>query len=269
MSNIIKGSALQRSNPKVIELAVIGRLDGPQPIKTGLEIAAEKEREHLSTLQMESQKVLQETEAMIVDLLEKAREEARSIIEAARDEAELIHIQASQAAQQIKAQAEEDGYQEGIEKARREMADLQALAQETSRACLEEARIQKLKTIKDCETDILRLTLAIANKVVAAEVKTNPEVILSVIREAIALLDNPDNITVRVNPAELERVLDCAPAVFHCGPEGELINLRVIPDNRIKEGGCTVEGDAGMVDARIETRLTNMAQLIQDGSGDD
>lgn len=269
MSNIIKSSAYFSSHPKVIELSVIGSVEAAQPIKSRHENDTEEVRGQIAALQMESQKVLQETEAMIVDLLEKARDEAGSIMEAARDEAELMRIQASQAAQEMRNQAQEDGYREGLEKARREMAELQALSEETSRALLEEARMEKLNTIRACEADILRLSLAIAKKVVAAEIQANPEVILQVIREAIALLDNPDNISVYVNPAELEQVLEGIGAGIGSVSEAEVNKLRVLPDNRIKKGGCSVESEAGTIDATIDTRLANMEQLIQEVNGDD
>lgn len=269
MSNIIKGSALLRSNPKVIELSGIGLLDAPKPVISEGEKARQESPEQFATIQMESQKVLQETEAMIVDLLDKARDEARAIMEAARDEAEIVHIQASQAAQEMKQQALEDGYREGLEKARQEMAVLQSEAQERSLALLEETRIQKLKAIKACEADILRLSMAIAKKVVAAELNGNPDVILNVIREATALLDSPDNISVQVNPAEVNHVLEGIGSSYYTSQDGEVIKYKVLPDNRIISGGCIIQSEAGMIDARMETRLENMEQLIQEVSGDD
>lgn len=269
MSNIIKGSALLRSNPKVIELSGIGLLEAPKPVKSEDDKALEERPEQYAAVQMESQKVLEETEAMIVDLLDKARDEARAIMEAARDEAELIHIQASQAAQEMKQQALEDGYREGLEKARQEMDTLQSEAQQRSRTLLEETRIHKLKTIKACEADILRLALAIAKKVVAAELGGNPDVILNVIREATALLDNPNNISVHVNPAELNHVLEGIGSSYYTSKDGEVIKYKVLPDNRINSGGCTIQSEVGMIDARMETRLQNMEQLIQEVSGDD
>jgi F0F1-type ATP synthase membrane subunit b/b' len=86
LSKIIKGSALRLTHPKIVELSTIGLLESPALDQL------EKDEQQLQDLQRESQKVLQETEAMIVDLLEKAREEARNIIAAARDEAELVQL---------------------------------------------------------------------------------------------------------------------------------------------------------------------------------
>jgi len=202
---------------------------------------------------------------MIVDLLEKAREEARAIITAAREEAELMQIQAQQAADEVKQQAFQDGYRQGLEQANLEMADLKSQAQ----YLVEEARAEKLKTIKECEGDILRLAMAIARKVVTAELRINPDAILSVIQESIALLDNPDNVTVHVNPAELNHVLKEIGSTLYSDANQEDIKVKVIPDNSITAGGCTVESEVGMIDARLETRLDNMEQLMQELSGDD
>lgn len=269
LSNIIKGSALQLSNPKIIELAAIelrpSPLEGQPPELRQLE----KDQQQLQDVQRESQKVLQETEAMIVDLLEIAREEARNIIAVAREEAEMVQIQASQAAQEMKEQALENGYQTGIEKAQQEMASRQAAVEQENHALLEAARAQKLQMMADCEADILRLSMAIASKVVAAELMSNPDVILHVIREAIALLDHPDNVTVQVNPIDLEHVLQEVEAGLYADSAQQLIKVAVFPDNRISSGGCTLESEVGMIDARLETRLEIMEQTLREVSCDD
>lgn len=257
LSNIIKGSELQLSNPKIVELEPIGLLQSP------LEDQLEKDEQQLQDLQRESQKVLQETEAMIVDLLEKAREEARNIIAAARDEAEMVQIQASQAAQEMKEQAVENGYRTGLEKAQEEIASSQASVERENQALLEAARAQKLQMMGDCEADILRLSIAIARKVVAAELMSNPDVILHVIREAIALLDHPDNVTIHVNPTELEHVLQELGAGLYGESSQQLIKVTVFPDNQINSGGCTLESEVGMIDARLETRWEITEQALE------
>ena len=269
MSNIIKGSALQRSNPRLIELAGIGLLETAPPQTHSAERPREEEREQFEYLRLESQKVLQETEAMIVDLLEKAREESGAIMAAARDEAEIMQIQASQAAHEMKEKALKDGYRDGLEQARLETAALKARAEEESRSLVENARAQKLQTIRDCEADILRLSMAIARKVVAAELATNPDVILGVIRDATALLDSPDNITVHVNPAELDQVLEEIGSGLYSDANQGMIQVKAVADHRISAGGCTLESEVGMIDARLETRLDNMEQLLREVSGDD
>lgn len=263
MSKIIKGSALRLIHPKIVELSTIGLLESPALDQL------EKDEQQLQDLQRESQKVLQETEAMIVDLLEKAREEARNIIAAARDEAELVQIQASQAAREMKEQAQENGYRTGIEKAQEEMASLQASVEQENHALMEAARAQKLQMMADCEADILRLSIAIARKVVAVELVSNPDVILHVIREAIALLDHPDNVTIHVNPADLDHVLQEVAAGLYGESDQQLIKAAVFPDNRINSGGCTLESEVGMIDARLETRWEIMEQALQEVSCDD
>lgn len=263
LSRIIKGSALRLTDPKVVKSSGTSHFEDP------VEETREDDNNQLKELQRESQQILQETEAMIVDLLEKARDEAHSLIETARDEAELIQMKASEEAKKMKEKAREDGYKKGIERARKEMAATVAATEKEKKAVLEAARATKLQMLSDCEADILHLSRAIARKVVAAELVSNPEVILNVIREAMALLNHPDNVTVHVNPQEFDRVVLEAEKGLYGNSDQRLIKVDVLSDNQIKSGGCILESEVGMIDARLKTRWDNMEKALEEVSGGD
>lgn len=225
--------------------------------------------DQVQMIKAESQQILQETEEMIVDLMEKAREEARTILANARDEAEMLLSEAGREAEQMRQQASETGYSQGLQKARDDMAAQQMAAENEAREILENARQQKVSTLANCEADVLRLSLAIARRIVAGELMVNPDFIVNVIREAIALLDQTDNVTVHVNPDDLSQVLQEIGTEIYSEATGSIIKLDVYPDSRIQSGGCTLDSTVGTIDARLETRLESMDQALLEGLQND
>jgi len=220
-------------------------------------------------LKEESQLILTETEQMVMELLQKARDEARSILSGAQEEAELVRSQAEEEAQQIRKRAFEEAYAEGLKKAQLDIEEDRQAALQQSAEIIEEARQTKIQIMRSCESDMVRLVMAVAKKVIASELTTNPDIIINVLRESISYLDKPDNIMVYVNPRDLERLLDVTKTetFFDIGTND--VNLNFQGDDRISPGGCSLESEGGSVDTRLETRIAAVEQALQEVSGDE
>ena len=224
----------------------------------------EVEKAEIEELKRESQNILAETERIVMELLEKARDEAKAIISSAQDEADVLRAQVFEEARALRENARNEGYQQGLKQAQMEIEAVRQLALEQSRAIVEEARQNKLETLRSTETDMIRLIIAIAKKVIATELTLNPQVITNVVREAISYLDNPENIKVYVNPDELQILLDTIKmeGLYEIGrPEME-VELKA--DRRVSPGGCIVDSDSGYVDAQLATRMEKVEQAVMD-----
>lgn|GEM_PF-310825 len=283
MSKIIKNDDAVLANPILIEHLVmrdfnaeIEVLELPEETNDGLKLEEpdqpsqlELEKAELEQLKIESKNVLDETEAMVMDLLQKARDEARAIIANAQEEADLIRSQAETEATELKTSNQKRGYEEGLKKAEEDIESDRLAAFQQSQELLEEARQLKIQMMRSCESDMMRLVMAIAKKVIASELTTNPYFIVNVLREAIDFLDHPDNITVYVNPQDLERILTItqSDSFFDIGSSD--VNLDFRADNRISPGGCSLESLGGSVDTRMETRISGVEQAVREVSGDE
>lgn len=225
----------------------------------------EMEEQEIGRIKQESQRILTETEQMVMELLQKARDEARDIITNAREEAEVIKMQVDQEAVSIRQEA----YQEGLRQAHQEIEGDRQAAIQQSQALLEEARQSKLKVFRSCEADMVRLVMAMVKKVIAGELKTNPDTIINILQEAIDFLDRPENITVYVNPQEVDNILEVMDKGYLTDIGNSNITMDIKADERISPGGCLLESDAGSVDAQLETRITSVNNAIQEVVGDD
>lgn len=274
MSRVIKNAEMLLSPPIVIDLVELSEIEDRE---NDLVLATDDnnislldmEQQELERVKKESSSILAETEQMVMELLQKARDESRDIISNAREEAEVIKIQAAEEAAQIKQQTQKEAYEEGLRRAHEEIEADRQMAIQQRQEILEEARQSKLKLFRSCETDMVRLVIAIVKKVIAGELQTNPGIIVNVLQEAIDYLDRPENVTVYVNPRDMESILE----VINNGSLTDIgnnnINLDLKADERVSTGGCLLESDAGSIDAQLETRTASVLNAIQEVAADE
>lgn len=259
LSSIIKNSHLIFADPRVIETGSNYDEDKAKAVSQ-----TEMETDPIAALQQESQSILAETENLIVELLEKARIEANGIIKDAQDEAEYMRSQVLAEAAQVKEDALNQGYEEGLKNAQQDIETDRQMALDQSRQILEEARRSKMEILNSLEADMVRLVLAIAKKVVVTDLMLQPAAIVDIIRQAISNLDEPENLRIYLNPADIAMVVDA----IDWGGLTEIGN-RDIPaevkgDSRISRGGAMLESSGGTIDARLETRLENVEKAFMD-----
>jgi len=262
LSKIIKGDHLQVSEPRLLELSEILPSLEQEEIKPA-SIEWPEDTDSVMDVQDEAARIMQETEQMMVDLLQKARNEAHDILDSAREEAEITRRKAQEEAQQLREIAFQEGYQEGVTSAQQAMqAELSATTQQCQQM-LDEARTTKMNMFRSSEADMLRVCLAVAKRVVAAEVTTNPKVVCSILEEALSYIDQPDNLTLSVNQKDLETVLELMQS-SNLSDIGNKVALDVQVDNRMSPGGVRLDSEIGTVDARLETRLANVEKAFQE-----
>jgi len=122
---------------------------------------------------------------------------------------------------------------------------------------IKEALIQldriREETYRHIEKEVVELALAIAQKVICREISTNQETVLCVAKAALAKVDNPGKIKIKMNPSDLQFIN----ATRHqmSNPILDIDNVTFEAEESIQSGGCVVETDLGEIDARIERQL--------------
>lgn len=180
-----------------------------------------------------------------------ARGEAEAIIAKAKDEARSIREEAKgvlEGAVASRDEAVRRGYAEGESK---------GLAQATEKLILLDEL--KRRFYDGAEEEVVRLVIAIAEKVMGTVAAAGPELIRSVVRQALEKALG-DRITVRLCPDDL-RALMAGDHEF-----GDIIDrtrrLSFREDEAISKGGCVVETEVGTIDARMETQLAAIRKAL-------
>ncbi len=157
-------------------------------------------------------------------------------------------------ARSIKEAAKQEGYQEGLNTAKKDLDDLKSK--------FEEFFNYKNEVFEKVSNCILDISVEIAGKILNKEVETDRTYIITLIKNAVEEVNKTENkITLRVMPKDTEIVRDKISDIFS-GNDFEA-KILVVPDNDIKEGGVIVETSNGIIDASIETQLAIIEKALK------
>lgn len=147
----------------------------------------------------------------------------------------------------------QEGREEGIKIGRSQVIPLLELIQKL----IQELKEKREQIIEEAELMVIRLALQITRKIIHQEVSTNPELILYVVRETLKKAVAESKMKVRVNPADLKVLEQNRDVVF---PNIEALTF--IADDEISRGGCVVETNSGIIDARLEAQLAEIEEAL-------
>ncbi|MCH7988383.1 MAG: hypothetical protein IID46_04435 [Planctomycetes bacterium] len=197
--------------------------------------------------------------------VEKVRHETRSMIQDARIQSESIRKEAYEqgrqsgsqqglrdAEEQIRSRAEELADQLAVEKLKTTLPAMQAAADMLVQ--------ERDKWMAAWEEITVRLSLAVAEKVLRRKLDVEPEISTEMIRGVLELATGTPHITLKLNPEDLEHLGDHAEDVIRsmasCG------KVTLIADESISNGGCVIETQHGVINAEIENQLERIASEL-------
>lgn len=95
-----------------------------------------------------------------------------------------------------------------------------------------------------------RLALALAEKLVSAELADRPELVAHIVDESVSRLSRATRIVVRLHPSDVDLAPPREP--WH----------EVVADESLSRGDCIVESNVGRVDARMRTRIESLRAVL-------
>lgn len=153
----------------------------------------------------------------------------------------------------IERQAYEKGFakgeQEGLKAAQQQQAPLTTIL-ETTLAELDGIR-NKIR--HQIEQEVVELALHVARKVVRHELTMSKETIVCVVKEAMNQMDEPGQVSIRLNPEDLKRINGAGDRLQTVMENLDGITFEA--DASIDCGGCYIQTEYGEIDARIEEQL--------------
>lgn len=170
-----------------------------------------------------------------------------------------IQLPTAEEIEAIRAQAKDEGFQKGLEEAD-QLIQNQLKEYQQQWQMLMQSMTQPLSSQDEAlENQILYMLTELLKHLLQREIKTSPEEIIPVIREALSVLpENARNIRVLVHPSD-------ADLIEELWAEAESANWKIQRDASLQAGDCIVKSEDSMVDARLEHRL---GQLITQFLGD-
>ena len=194
---------------------------------------------------------------------------ASAILERAQREAEALLDDARVQSDALREAAWQEGFHDGQTTGRTAMeltlrdewkAETQALRAQM------EAVIQQIGEARQTlweqqEAEMVSLALTIARQVIKTEVIQNPEVVRSVIHNALRRITDKEQVRLRVSVGDAEHVKSFRDELL--AMTDGLRQLEIVDDRRIGEGGCVIETGAGTIDAKIETQFAEVERALR------
>ena len=167
----------------------------------------------------------------------------------------------SSSTDRFEVQAYQEGFNDGLEKGTNEgqqagfeqaAKKLEPLLDSLQQGILQLNNLRQ-DTYQRIEDDVVDLALAIARKVICREIEMDKEVVVCVAREALAKVEAPGKIKIKLNPSDLQFIDETKYQLSEL--IGNIENVTLEAEGGIQSGGCVVETDLGEIDARIENQL--------------
>ncbi len=121
---------------------------------------------------------------------------------------------------------------------------------------VEELTAWKRKLRHDAESDLVELAMAIARRVLRRELTMDPEALLGLVKAGLDRIDAREIHRVRVSPEHVAAVSR------HLAAAGQ--QIEIVADAALAHGGAVFETSRGVVDASIETQLTEIERGFAD-----
>ncbi|MBN2056993.1 hypothetical protein JW905_18850 [bacterium] len=174
-----------------------------------------------------------------------AREEAARIVARAQAEAAAILGAAAAELESMRRKGYEEGYRRAID----ESLQLLTSAKRIRTAYREEhAR------------DIIRIALKAAGKIIGREIKQQPSTTASIVEQVLAAARSREQITVLVNPRDLEQVITARPRLI--AMVGRAREFTIRGDVAVKRGGCIIETELGAINGELESQLNRLEETL-------
>ena len=207
------------------------------------------------------------------ELLQAAKQQAAELLAQANQEINEMKVRAeretAQEAERIKAataeaakkQGHATGLQQGLDEAKRQMADQLKQTADICNAMVAAAEQESSRVLLEAEPKIIELVLAISRKIICDEVEERPAVVLGLVRGALERVRDQNQIIIHVSPEDYEFILQSRQLLQTV--VGAERSLTLTADSVLGKGGCLIETSFGTVEAGIDTQLESIRRVLQ------
>jgi type III secretion protein L len=168
------------------------------------------------------------------DLVTQAQERARQILEQAERECDAI-----------RNQAKEEGRQLGLVEWNQVLAMTRERADSLS---------------KSWEENMVRLSVRVAEKIIGEQLKLHPETIADIVSEALKGARPARRLAIQVNEEDAPYVRAHVDRLKESSGLGS--EIEIVPSTNVRRGGCVIDSELGVVDARLETQLKCLEDVL-------
>jgi flagellar assembly protein FliH len=186
--------------------------------------------------------------------------QAKSHLDGVRAEAIKIVAKAQQEAAEIRRRAELDGRQAALQAVEDVVQKQLATVLPALRQAIEDIHHAKQAWLTHWETSGVHVAAAIAKRLVRGELTRQPEIPVTLVREALELAAGSSQIRVHLHPDD-HKALEGHVRMLVQEMSG-LGTAEIIADEGVSRGGCRVETRFGTIDQQFEAQLDRIEEEL-------
>ncbi len=210
-----------------------------------------------------------ETQKIIKKALADSQSQAEQITAEAEAKAQKFIAESEKQGKDIRESAYGKGYEEGFLKGIKEGSfQGESKGFEKWQDCInrwEEALkgilAQKEIFLKQSESSLFELAIAIAEKVIAGSVPLDKKIILRQVQEAIKQSIDKEWVLVRVNSEDFETLKKARTDLVE---KSGIQKIEIIEDDSIGAGGCIIETPSGNIDSRLTEQMNAVVKELRE-----
>lgn len=125
-------------------------------------------------------------------------------------------------------------------------------------AATEQLHSQRDHWLDQCQSETVRLGVAIAERLLHRTLTTHPEAVIDLVRSALEWSVGADHLSVRLHPADAELVTSVAATL----QTEACATIEFVSDDSLTRGDCVVETPNGQINARREILTQRIADEL-------
>jgi len=143
------------------------------------------------------------------------------------------------------AEGEKTGLDEGHESVSKALEDLEIF---TNKLIENEKNF-----IRNAEKHVVTLAIAVARRILGREVRSDQDIVIYSVREALRQVADKASILIKVNPEDFQNIIAHRRELQQM--DKNFSELDFLEDEKISTGGCVVQTRSGMIDGRLDSQL--------------
>ena len=155
---------------------------------------------------------------------------------------------------EIKSNARKQGYdtgfEEGFNKGKESAKEEFSPVLETTQQLVEELSIFRKEMYNKVEREMIEMVIALTKKVIHFEFSTREDAVQDMIRLAVQSVLDRESLVIKTHPTDKEYAEIFRPELHHMF--SDIKNITFVAASGMARGGCIVETNFGVIDARIE-----------------
>jgi len=168
------------------------------------------------------------------------------LLQTVRKDADEYRKKVAAECEQLKAKAEIEGFQAGFEKWLERVSYL-------------EKEVAKVR--EELQKVVMPVALKAAKKIVAAELEVNPQVTYDIVASTLKSIAQHKRIVLYVSKQDYELIESSKSKLKPIFEELESLSVRERED--IEPGGCVVETEVGIINARLKDRWRTLEAALE------